>query len=210
MSRIKIKICGNTEPGNMMQLAELKPDFMGYIFFPLSPRDVSAKIEELPLQELPKEIKTIAVTVNKPLEETIGLVEKYNFNMIQLHGNEDPDYCRKLRQYAQVIKVFHVADALPEQMGDFETCCDYFLFDTQSQLQGGSGKSFHHQILENLKTPKPWFLGGGISPEFNPGKIHPQPFALDINSRFETSPGVKNVEQVREFIQKIRQADLQS
>jgi phosphoribosylanthranilate isomerase len=203
----KLKICGITEIANMLEVAALKPDFMGFIFYSPSPRDVSEKIEQLPLYELAKEIQKVAVMVNMPLEDAIETIEKYGFDMVQLHGQESPDYCLEIQKYAKVIKAFSVKDYLPRNLDEYENSCDYFLFDTKADKPGGTGLKFDHHILNQYKGTKSFFLSGGIGPEYelnNNTFVHPMLYAMDINSRFETAPGIKNVALIKQFIKKVK------
>jgi phosphoribosylanthranilate isomerase len=201
----KLKICGITQAGNMLEIAALKPDYMGFIFYPPSPRDVSEKIKNLPLNLLAKDIKKVAVMVNSSLENAMEIVAIYGFDMVQLHGQESPSYCNDLRKKVKVVKAFSVKDDLPENLEEYENSCDYFLFDTKADKPGGTGLRFNHDILKQYKGRKPFFLSGGIDPEYgknNDSFFHPWLYALDINSRFETTPGIKDVEMVKKFMEK--------
>ncbi len=190
----------------MLKIAALEPDYMGFIFYEKSPRDVSGKIDELPLNVLPVFIKKVAVFVNKPLEEAENIIRKYGFDRIQLHGDESPEYCKKMQEIVPVIKAFGIADKLPGEVTSYENSCDYFLFDTKGKNAGGTGTTFDHNILKDYTMAKPFFLAGGIGPEhaqddaFRKVITHPSLHALDINSRFETSPGVKDVDLIEKFI----------
>ncbi|MFW5706950.1 MAG: phosphoribosylanthranilate isomerase [Bacteroidota bacterium] len=200
--KIPIKVCGITDPVNMAGVAALAPDFMGFIFYTASPRDVTEKINNLPLDALPASIRKVAVMVNKPLDEAIELTIRFGFDMVQLHGNESPGYCRKIRKYAKVVKAFSVDRSLPVQMNKYSGSCDYFLFDTKGIQPGGNGVPFDHAILKEYRGTTPYFLSGGIDPEFTiaPG-TYPGLFALDINSRFEISPGIKDTLLLEKFLQ---------
>ncbi len=205
----KLKVCGIKCPVNMTEVAAAKPDYMGFIFHKHSPRDVSETIAELPLEQLPGSTEKVAVMVNKPLSEARHILTTYRFDLVQLHGNESPDYCRSIRENAKVIKAFAVSDRLPENLADYMDCCDYFLFDTKSDKAGGSGKTFDHTLLAGYDFDKQYFLGGGIGPDFSIDEktTYPGLHALDINSRFETAPGIKNVPKLKAFMSTIRQSD---
>ena len=213
MKSLKIKVCGITQKQNMLKIALLEPDYMGFIFFENSPRDVSDKIDGLPLSELPAAIKKVAVFVNKPLEDVENIIRKYGFNRVQLHGDESPEYCRRLQKIVPVIKAFGITDKLPDELASYESCCDYFLFDTKGKNAGGTGTAFDHAILKNYTMIKPFFLAGGIGPEhlqddaFRKIITHPSLHALDINSRFETSPGVKDVGLIENFMEGTRKTE---
>jgi phosphoribosylanthranilate isomerase len=204
----KLKICGMKYADNLQEMAALKPDFLGFIFYPPSPRDVSRIIDTLTLHNLSESIKKVAVFVNMDIADATDIISRYNFDAVQLHGNETPDYCNALSKMVPVIKAFSVYDKMPDNINDYEESCDYFLFDTKTELPGGSGLAFDHQVLAGYKSSKPWFLSGGISSETDltfAGKKIPIPFAIDINSRFEISPGIKNADQVKDFIHRINQ-----
>ena len=203
---IKIKVCGITQKENMLKIAALEPDYMGFIFFKKSPRDVSNKINVLPLSKLPASIKKVAVFVNKPLEEAEKIISRYAFDTVQLHGDESPEYCKKLQEIVPVIKAFGITDELPDELTTYENSCDYFLFDTRGKNAGGTGIAFDHNILKDYNLDKTFFLAGGIGPEhaqddtFRKVITHPSLHALDINSRFEISPGVKDVVLIEKFM----------
>jgi phosphoribosylanthranilate isomerase len=203
----KLKVCGITQTANMLEIEALKPDYMGFIFYPPSPRDVSEKIKQLPLHDLAKDINKVAVMVNMPLGDAIETIEKYGFDMVQLHGQESPDYCLEIQKHTKVIKAFSVEDHLPRNLDEYTNCCDYFLFDTKADKPGGTGLKFDHHILNQYKGTKSFFLSGGIGPEYDLSKntvVHPMLYALDINSRFESSPGIKNIALIKQFIKKVK------
>jgi phosphoribosylanthranilate isomerase len=205
--KMKIKICGITEQGNMMKIAGLGPDYLGFIFYPPSPRDVTEKIEHLSFNLLPAEIKKVAVLVDMPLQKAIRLVDKYSFDLVQLHGNESRGYCLEMKKYTEVIKVFRVKDQLPDNLDLYQDCCNYILFDTKADLPGGTGLSFNHGILENYPLDIPFFLSGGIGPETTNEVLslgHPMLQAVDVNSKFEIKPGIKNISLIKDFIRKIK------
>lgn len=200
---MRIKICGLSHPDNIRSLIPLAPDYMGFIFYKHSPRDVSAFFKELPFDEIPEEISKVAVCVDMPMDECVDLVFDGGFDAVQLHGNEFPDYCQKLKEVAKVIKSFSVTDKLPEGLKEYADACDYFLFDASGPLKGGNGKAFNHSLLEAYQETLPFFLAGGIGPShtsfFNEAAL-PFLHALDLNSGFESSPGVKDVNRISEFL----------
>jgi phosphoribosylanthranilate isomerase len=203
---VKIKVCGMTQNRNMLQIAALKPDYLGFIFYKPSARDVSDKINHLSLDQLPASILKVAVMVDQSMERAMEIITRYNFDMVQLHGSESPAYCEKIQKTLPVIKAFAVKDSLPDNLIDYEDSCSYFLFDTKADKPGGTGVSFDHSVLVDYTLKTPFFLSGGIGPDFkpdNPVLSHSQLHAMDINSRFETKPGLKNVEWTGEFIKKV-------
>ena len=154
----------------------------------------------------------MGVFVNASVEEVIKAVDDAGLSMVQLHGDESPKTCERIAEYVSVIKAFRLRDddQVMWKVKDYQAAADMFLFDTATAEYGGSGKKFDWKVLAGLKIGKPFFLSGGIGPEDAP-KIHQfaadpvaaDLFALDINSRFETAPGVKDIQQVATFIQQL-------
>lgn len=204
---MKIKICGNTQNYNIEGVAGLEPDYMGFIFYNGSPRDVSDTIQLLNLLLIPSSIERVAVFVNEDLEKLTQICTKYNFSTVQLHGDESPEYCEKLRNKFKVIKAFRVSNLFPNMVDNYQSCCDYYLFDTAGKTYGGTGEAFNHKVVLDNHIDKPFFLSGGISP--NDAKYlrtiqQPNFHGIDINSKFETSPGIKNLSSLNQFINNIR------
>ncbi|MEP6923472.1 MAG: phosphoribosylanthranilate isomerase [Pyrinomonadaceae bacterium] len=207
MSKLKIKVCGMTDAQNMCEIGALKPNFFGLIFYPKSPRFVSAEtIKGLPQFE---EIKRVGVFVNESLENIITIAEQTNLSFIQLHGQETPEFCKNLKVSGlQVIKAFAVDNNFKgANLGQYESVCDYFLFDTKTMNHGGSGESFDWQILHKLLINKPFFLSGGVGAENAAEAIAACAglplYALDINSRAETAPGIKSPKIAAEIIKSL-------
>jgi len=200
---MRIKICGLSHPHNIRSLIPLAPDYMGFIFYKHSPRDVSAFYKELPLDEIPIGISKVAVCVDMPMAECVDLVVDGGFEAVQLHGNESPAYCQKLKEVAKVIKSFSVADSLPGGLKDYADVCDFFLFDASGPLKGGNGNAFNHSLLKAYRETLPFFLAGGLGPThscfFNEPAL-PFLHALDLNSGFESTPGIKDVNRISEFL----------
>ncbi|MCJ8153831.1 phosphoribosylanthranilate isomerase [Chryseobacterium sp. SSA4.19] len=212
--RLKLKVCGLTQLQQIDELISMNTDFLGFIFYEKSPRYA---LNHLSLREI-SEVEhpgKVGVFVNEILERIIEISEKANLNFIQLHGDESKDFIaelrRKLHPEIKIIKVIRVGNQslqgrnLTEQLMSFSLSdMDYFLFDTDSKAFGGTGKTFDWNILKSLKIPLPYFLSGGISEE-NIGHInslHTKPFAVDINSKFEAVPGIKNTERIKLFKEK--------
>ncbi|HEX8266468.1 MAG TPA: phosphoribosylanthranilate isomerase [Pyrinomonadaceae bacterium] len=207
MNNPKIKICGMREPENMLEIAQLKPDFFGMIFYPKSPRFVSIEqAEKLPEFQ---NVRRIGVFVDESLEKITEIAERANLSFVQLHGSETMRFCESLKkQNLQIIKVFKVDENFDgEQLKEFETICDYFLFDTKTSQHGGSGHAFDWQILRRFSINKPFFLGGGIGVENAAKSIEAcrnlPLFALDINSRAEIAPGIKSPEIIAEIVKSL-------
>lgn len=201
------------DPLNVKELSEAKPDFMGFIFYPESPRYVG----EEPVMKLfncaPPEIKRIGVFFNEDNHKILDLSIRNGLDMIQLHGNESPMSCSRLKSSGlTVIKAFNIGNYFSfEFLKQYIPACDFFLFDTKSDLPGGSGRKFNWRKLEEYSFGKPFFLSGGVGPE-DTGAIKSIRnrgfYAVDINSRFETSPGIKNIGQVMTFINEIKNDQL--
>ncbi len=204
-----IKICGITDHDNMMELARLQPDYMGFIFHPPSPRDVSARIDKLGLKEVSSLINKVAVLVNHDLRQARDLVLKHNFQAVQLHGDETPSYCSDLSDYCTVIKAFSVEDQLPESLSEYEGKCDLFLFDKAGKKRGGNSEQFDHSILKTYQQSTPFFISGGLSP-VDASLVMALAFEIetlvgtDLNSKFETSPGIKDPVLLSLFMKQIR------
>lgn len=208
---MNIKVCGMKYPENMLEIATLKPTYMGFIFWEPSPRFFSDAIPE----KLPEDIKTTGVFVNETLEAILNKVKKYNLQAVQLHGKETADFCCKLKKAAsaklnrnlEIIKVFSIKDTFNfEQLKPYEPCCDFYLFDTKGKLPGGNGYTFNWKLLYNYPSQKPYFLSGGIGITELPNlkKFLKEPlaklcYAIDLNSRFETEPGLKDLKLLKTF-----------
>ena len=191
---MKLKICGMKYPENILEVSQLLPDFLGFIFWEKSSRFFDGEIPEIP-----KSIKKVGVFVNATLEEINSKIKKYDLNVIQLHGNESDLFCfelkSKISNHIQIIKVFSANDAFDfSVLEPFENACDYFLFDTKGKLPGGNGITFNWQILEKYHSRKPFFLSGGIGlDEIEKIKNLNLPiYAIDVNSKFEIEAGLKN------------------
>jgi phosphoribosylanthranilate isomerase len=192
------------EAENMRKVVALEPDFFGLIFYPKSPRFVSIEqAEKLPEFQ---NVRRVGVFVDESLEKITEIAERANLSFVQLHGSETMRFCESLKkQNLQIVKVFKVDENFDgEQLKEFETICDYFLFDTKTSQHGGSGHAFDWQILRRFSINKPFFLGGGIGVENAAKSIEAcrnlPLFALDINSRAEIAPGVKSPEIIAEIV----------
>lgn len=206
---MKIKICGLANKENISNIAEMKPDFMGFIFYERSPRCVISQLDADFVKSISKEIIKVGVFVNADTPFIVKNADEFGLQAIQLHGNESPQQCFELQQLGYlVIKAFGVDDQFDfEVMRPYVDVCDYFLFDTKSPQHGGTGVAFNWDILKNYSLDKPFLLGGGIGLlelERVLSLSLPLMIAVDMNSRLETAPGVKNIEAVNEAIQKIR------
>jgi phosphoribosylanthranilate isomerase len=205
---MKLKICGMKYPDNILEVGSLLPDYMGFIFWEQSARYFDG---EMPI--LPKSIKKTGVFVNASQEEIISKITKYDLQAVQLHGHESVAFCKELKEHfgnaIEIIKVFSVDSAFDfDQLKPFETVCDYFLFDTKGKLPGGNGTTFDWKVLENYGSKKSFFLSGGIGVNeielVNEILKTDLPiYAIDLNSKFEIEPGLKNTKLLASFKQKI-------
>ncbi|HLP04207.1 MAG TPA: phosphoribosylanthranilate isomerase [Paludibacter sp.] len=205
---MEIKICGMKHPGNIQLIAALHPDLLGFIFYPKSPR-YAEPLDAGVLASLPSTIKKIGVFVNEDLEDVLTIVYKYKLDGVQLHGIENVEVCKKLKDSGLlVLKAFPVAEAYNFKVtGKYEGVCDYFLFDTKTNAYGGSGVKFNWSLLDEYTGETPFLLSGGIGQDDSEAILkikHPKFAGIDLNSKFEISPGVKNVEMLKGFMKEIR------
>jgi phosphoribosylanthranilate isomerase len=206
---IKIKVCGMKDPSNVKDIVEAKPDFMGFIFYPHSTRYVGAEPDSSIFNNVPSGITRVGVFVDEAVDKILELVIRSGLEMVQLHGNESPEFCSYLRSSGLIItKVFNISENFNFKLTiPYVSVCDYFLFDTKTEIAGGSGKKFNWHILNKYNLEKPFFLSGGIGVG-DTGILKTIEnrglFAADINSCFETSPGIKNAKMVKTFIDGIK------
>ena len=196
-------------PENVSGVVAALPDYLGFIFYPKSKRFVG--FEPLPevLSAILDSVKKAGVFVDEAPEKVLEIYRNWNLNVIQLHGNETPEYCQQIQDSGiTVFKAFSVDERFDfNSLSAFSGVCNYFLFDTKGQLPGGTGQKFNWQLLENYKGNVPFFLSGGIDSgdlEAVLSFSHPQLFGIDINSGFEISPALKDVEKVKTFISGMR------
>lgn len=208
ITKPKLKVCGMTRLEEITELIDLSIDYMGFIFYEKSPRFVLNHLNLDQIAEIPHFGK-VGVFVNETIEKILEISEKTKLNLIQLHGDENEDFIielkTKLPDYIKIIKVIRIGTdffnlkSQLEKVSNLVSPISYLLFDTDSSAFGGTGKSFDWKILDVLDIPLPYFLSGGISLE-NVDEIENignKPFALDVNSKFETEPGVKNLEKIK-------------
>lgn len=201
------------ESQNILALAELQPDFMGFIFYPKSTRYTGDILEKKILKSLPRSIQKTGVFVNESSEKVIDISKEYGLDFVQLHGNETVEFCEKLKEDGlKIIKVFSVDNSFDfSETTYFEDFADYFLFDTKAEGgYGGHGKAFDWNILKEYKGRIPFLLAGGISLE-NLGdldKIKSKHFVgIDVNSKFEISPANKDIEALKKLFEKFKKTD---
>lgn len=202
-----IKVCGMREPENIRQVAALGIDWMGFIFYPGSPRVVGGRMETIG-GNLP--VKKVGVFVDAGDEEILQIAASYRLDTIQLHGNETPLQCSRLQAHGyQVVKAFRISSGKSfDEVNRYVGYADYFLFDTPCKNYGGSGVRFDWSALASYRGETPFLLSGGIGPE-QAEEIrhfrHPRFAGIDLNSKFEVRPGQKDVEKLSAFIQLIRE-----
>ena len=222
LDKIQIKVCGITDINQALALEALGVDYIGFIFYAPSKRYVLNSLQLTALKKFtPAHAKKVGVFVNESIESIVNTVVAAGLDMVQLHGDEDALYFTLLKskfnelvqekttinnKNIEVIKVFRVGDRMPN-LTPFENIADYYLFDTDSKMYGGTGAHFNWELLKGNTIGKPYFLSGGIGPNDMGGrevmkqtKAGKDLLALDINSQFETAPGIKNIEKIKSFI----------
>ena len=198
---MKLKVCGMKYLNNMEAVAKLRPDFLGFIFYDKSSRYFNGN-----LPYLPQAIKKVGVFVNEDLETLQSIIKEQKLDVVQLHGQESPEYCSQLEN-AEIIKVFSIKDTFNfSVLLPYEEVCDYYLFDTKGKLPGGNGYTFNWNVLKDYPSTKPFFLSGGIGlkevgklKDFIDSPASKYCYSLDVNSKFEINPGVKNINDLEKF-----------
>lgn len=198
-----LKICGLREPDNIEAILDLHPDYLGFIFYVRSSRYAGRHLDPVFTREI-TQAKKVGVFVDEDRFQIEDTVDTFGLDLVQLHGSESPELCEQLRsQGLEVIKVFSVGESFDfAALAPYESVVDYFLFDTKGKLPGGNGYAFDWRLLADYPSQKPYFLSGGIGPEHGQGLTDwqlPQVHALDVNSKFEVRPGLKDVEKLRAF-----------
>ena len=214
---MKLKVCGMKL--NTLEVATLDPDYLGFIFWEPSKRYFDGNIPKLPAS-----IKKVGVFVDAPLEEIRKKVKEYKLQAVQLHGKESPEFCSDLKKSTsdrskaleenslEIIKVFSIKDDFDFSiLTPYENVCDYFLFDTKGKLPGGNGFTFSWEVLKNYPSTKPYLLSGGIGleeiekiREFQQRPESKYCHAIDVNSKFELEPGLKDIDKLKEFKKVVR------
>ncbi|WP_158975826.1 phosphoribosylanthranilate isomerase [Cellulophaga sp. L1A9] len=206
--QLKLKICGMKF--NTANVAALQPDYLGFIFWEKSKRNFGGILEAIP-----HNIKKVGVFVDATIAEISRRVQDYDLLAVQLHGHESPDFCKALKEEIktiEIIKVFSIKDEFDFTVLEaFEEVADFYLFDTKGKLPGGNGYTFDWDVLENYPSKKPYFLSGGIGLEeveqlksFLKMPASKYCHAIDVNSKFETSPGLKDIAPLETLIKKLK------
>lgn len=205
-----IKICGLADPDNIRLISQLHPTIMGFIFYAPSPRNACALLPSI-VNALPEDIQRAGVFVDAPVSHIIHTASRYGLHSVQLHGKETPDMCKSLKNSGlKVMKAIGVDNDIDwEMLKPYEGAIDMFVFDTLTAIHGGSGRKFDWKLLQNYTLATPYLLSGGIGPDdteaitYASGRL-PLMAGVDINSRFEISPGVKNPQLIANFINSIK------
>lgn len=207
---MKIKVCGMRQQGNIEKVVALQPNFIGFIFYEKSPRFVGEELNEEYIRSIPQGIKKVGVFVNSNPGHILNTVKKYDLQYVQLHGNEMPDICRSIRQKGvSVIKAFSIDEKFNFAMlNNYKSFCDLFLFDTKGDNPGGNGTTFDWNLLSKYDNEKPFLLSGGIDLEnieeiIALSKTLPI-YGIDVNSKFETEPGIKDIAKLEELFSLVR------
>ena len=204
MKNIKLKICGMKDSENITEISALQPDYLGFIFWEKSKRNMT--LDSIP--ELLETTKKVGVFVDASIQEIAAKINQYQLDIIQLHGNESVIFCKNVKKLGiEVIKVFSMDSNFNfSVVKEYVLAVDYFLFDTKGKLPGGNGVTFDWKILENYHFSVPYFLSGGIGTteidglkEFLKSPAAKKCYAIDVNSRFEKKPGIKNKIKLQKF-----------
>lgn len=208
---MNIKVCGITEMKQLQQLDGLDIDFAGLIFYPESPRYVGDKLNKKEVKKADFDLKKVGVFVNPEMIDVLDAIDDYGLEVVQLHGDESPEMCEDLSSEVEVIKAFRITgnEDIDKLVAPYDAVCDYYLFDTGGLKEsfGGTGQQFDWNILSKAKIEKPFFLSGGIGVE-DAARVkafkHPDLFGVDINSKFEAAPGVKDMKLILQFKQAMK------
>lgn len=201
---MKLKVCGMKYADNIAEVAKLSPDYMGFIFYSKSKRFVG---DDFTMPEIPASIKKVGVFVNESIENIEEKINKYKLDYVQLHGDESPEFCERISKSVKVIKAFGVDESFDFiSLNKYENSCEYFLFDTKAAAYGGSGTSFDKSVLKKYHLSVPFFVSGGIGMEEIQNLRYQisNLYAVDVNSKFETEPGLKDINKLKIFTAKVQ------
>ena len=209
----RIKVCGMTDLNQMHQLGEMGVHFAGMVFYHKSPRFIMRHLQGIEVKKAKLKVFKVGVFVNASHDEVLNHVDNYGLDMVQLHGDETPFYCSKLSDYISVIKAFRIIenDHIAWKIKDYYDGTDMFLFDTEGVGSISSDRKFNSAKLKGMDMAKPFLLSGGIETgeeasikKFMQDNVAKDLFAIDINSKFELAPGVKDMEKVKKFVECLR------
>ncbi len=209
---MRVKVCGITQEEQLVQLPDAGVSFAGFIFYPKSPRYV---LRTMTTSQIKKENKLnkVGVFVNASVEEVLQMVDECRLHMVQLHGDETPKFCEKIADYISVVKAFRFSetDNIGYRIQEYMSHCDMFMFDTEGVGFGGTGKKLNLQKLHGVVARKPYFLSGmieaGDAENLNAFAQKPEAkalFAIDISTKFEVLPGIKDINLIKNFTQQLR------
>ena len=208
---MELKVCGITQLEQLLALQEIGVDYAGLIFYEGSPRFIGAhNLEASILKQNEITIKRIGVFVNAKEDEILKAVQDWKLEMVQLHGEESPVFCEKISNHVKTIKAFRVKEeeSLAYKVAPYENAVEYYLFDAMGKQYGGTGNKFDWKVIAEANIQKPYFLSGGLGPDdvadiqaFT--QTNSNCFAIDVNSRFEVKPGIKNIEIVKTFAESL-------
>jgi phosphoribosylanthranilate isomerase len=206
---MQVKVCGLKYPDNLLDVVDLKPDYIGFIFYENSRRFISKKVNYKILEQIPGSIKRIGVFVNEDIEVLEMIVNLYELDFVQLHGDESPSYCNEVANKGiRVIKAFSIGTKSDfKEVQNYVSASEFFLFDTKGELRGGNGSKFNWELLTEYDLEIPFLLSGGIGLDDieSINKLsHDMLLAVDINSRFELESGVKDIQKLKKFINKVQ------
>ena len=209
---MRVKVCGITQQEQLQQLPDAGVSFAGFIFYPKSPRYA---LRYLTTSQIKKEntVNKVGVFVNASADEILQMVEECRLHMVQLHGDETPKFCEKIADYISVVKAFRFSetDNIGYRIQEYMEYCDMFMFDTEGVGYGGTGKKLNLQKLQGVTVGKPYFISGMIEPgdaeRLNNFAQQPEAkalFAIDISTKFEVMPGVKDMNLIKDFTQQLK------
>ncbi|MBN8685735.1 MAG: phosphoribosylanthranilate isomerase [Chitinophagales bacterium] len=210
---MKLKVCGNILPEQVKTFDDLGVDMAGFNFYPASPRYMRQKISPEKMKQLKGKFARVGIFVNARYDELVRTVEEYRLDMVQLSGDETPEYCARIADFISVIKVFRLAgkENLDPLTIPYKNVCDFFMFDTAGTGYGSTGKKFNWKLLEKAPPSKPYFLSGGVEPAdaerikaLSAGPAGAKLFAVDVNSKFEMGAGVKDMNKLKQFIDELK------
>jgi phosphoribosylanthranilate isomerase len=203
---MKIKVCGLKDIKNIKKVTEAGIDFVGMIFYNKSPRFVNDSLSFDEARQI--NTKKVGVFVNEPLYSVLNSIAHYDLDFVQLHGKESPEYCKEIKTYIKIIKAFGIGDDFDfKSLRSYQNEVDYFLFDTAGSGYGGNGMQFDWDLLKKYDLNVPFFLSGGISEEHIQAIKQlniKQLYGIDINSKFEISPGLKDEDKIKQFVNELK------
>ncbi len=210
---MRVKVCGMTDMDQVRDLDEMGVEFCGFIFYPKSPRYIFKHVPSTEIKKIKGKINKVGVFVNAYTDEIVRIVDDCGLYLVQLHGDETPRECEKISSYVTTIKAFRLGhdENILWKIKDYQDVVDMFMFDTEGAGYGGTGTKFDWNKLKGLNIKKPFFLSGGIMPDdyenildFRKDVVGKDLFAVDINSKFEITSGIKDIKMVNSFVNNIK------